>query len=376
MADKYLVEPDVGFVKEIGEYGGDSLKKCFQCATCSVACPISPDTKPFPRKEMIAASWGLKDKLVGNGDIWLCHNCGDCSTLCPRGAKPGDVLAAIRAYAISHYAGFPTLGKLVNDPKKLPVLFAIPAVLFLVLGLILKIFGINWLNFSPERVVEHGDTVGHIAHHMFFSTWLVDLIFISTSIFTVVVFALGLKRMIAETQKFFNDNPEFYLYYRSGSTHLDDKYFVRTEISCTLNCSRFIYDPFFSTSHDYTLAAIKADEKIARYCNEELNKLKRWGRYRLVRSDMTWDHTKRDLILIIYGIHYMDSVNNGNASIKDLVKGFESLFNVDLSGYYHIFYEAIQRQQPFEYLDKMKETLTKLKEESDENKRQKRRNRK
>jgi quinone-modifying oxidoreductase subunit QmoC len=198
MADKYLVEPDVGFIKEIEEYGGGSLKKCFQCATCSVACPISPDTKPFPRKEMIAASWGLKDKLVGNGDIWLCHNCGDCSTLCPRGAKPGDVLAAIRAYAISHYAGLPALGKIVNDPKKLPILAAIPAVLFLVLGLILKMFGVHWLNFSPERIFEEGDTVGHIAHHAFFHTWLVDLIFVPTSIFVVAVFALGLKRFIAD----------------------------------------------------------------------------------------------------------------------------------------------------------------------------------
>lgn len=198
MADKYLVEPDIGFIKEIGEYGGDSLKKCFQCATCSVACPISPDNKPFPRKEMIAASWGLKDKLVGSGDIWLCHNCGDCSTLCPREAKPGDVLAAIRMYAISHYAGFPALGKIVNDPKKLPVLLAIPAVFFLVLGLVLKIFGVNWLNFSPERVYEEGDAVGHIAHSMFFHTWLVDLIFIPASIFAVVVFALGLKRMVAD----------------------------------------------------------------------------------------------------------------------------------------------------------------------------------
>ncbi len=181
-----------------------------------------------------------------------------------------------------------------------------------------------------------------------------------------------LRQIIAETQKFFNDNPEFYLYYRSGATHMDEKYFVRSEISCVLNCHRFIYDPYFSTSHDYTLAAIKANEKIAAYCNEELNNLKRWGKYRLVRSDMTWGHTKRDLMLIVYGIYYMDAVNKGNTSIKDLAKGFESLFNVDLSGYYHIFYEAIQRQKPFEYLDKMKETLAKLKEDSDENKRKKR----
>jgi len=193
MADKYLVEPDVNFIKEIGEYGGDSLKKCFQCATCSVACPISPDNKPFPRKEMIAASWGLKDKLVGNGDIWLCHNCGDCSTLCPRGAKPGDVLAAIRMYAISHYAGLPALGKLFSDPKKLPIVAAIPIVIFLVIGLIVDLFGTNWLDFTPAL-----DAHGQIAHHMFFHTWLVDMIFVPTSIFVVAVFALGLKRFIAD----------------------------------------------------------------------------------------------------------------------------------------------------------------------------------
>jgi quinone-modifying oxidoreductase, subunit QmoC len=199
MADKYLVEPDVGFIKELGDLGGDSLKKCFQCATCSVVCPISPDTKPFPRKEMIAASWGLKDKLIGNGDIWLCHNCGDCSTKCPRGAKPGDVLSAIRMYAIGHYGGFPKLGALINDPKKLPVVAAIPAVLFFVLGMILKMFGIDWLNFSPERVyTSAADVQGHIAHAQFFSTWLVDLIFIPLSIWVVVVFALGLKRFVAD----------------------------------------------------------------------------------------------------------------------------------------------------------------------------------
>jgi quinone-modifying oxidoreductase subunit QmoC len=190
MAEPYMIEPDVSFIKEIGILGGDDLKKCYQCATCSVVCPISPDNHPFPRKEMIAASWGLKDRLVGNADIWLCHNCGDCSTYCPREAKPGDVLAAIRAYAITDYAVPKKLAKMVNDPKKLPILLAFPAVLFLVIGLVLKMFGINWLNFSPT-----GD---EIAHAKFFSTWLVDLIFIPAFFFAVVVFAIGVKRFLGD----------------------------------------------------------------------------------------------------------------------------------------------------------------------------------
>jgi quinone-modifying oxidoreductase subunit QmoC len=188
MSDAYVIEPDVGFVKELKGLGADTLKKCYQCATCSVACPISPENKPYPRKEMIAASWGLKDKLVKNPDIWLCHNCGNCSTLCPRGAAPGDVLAAVRSYAIAEYAVPKFMGKAVNDPKKLPFLIAVPIILFLVVGLLLKMVGINWLNFAPG-----GD---EIVHSHFFSTWMVDLIMIPTFTAAIIIFALGIKNFL------------------------------------------------------------------------------------------------------------------------------------------------------------------------------------
>lgn len=190
MADRYLADPDVGFIQEITQLGGADVKKCFQCATCSVACPISPETKPFPRKEMIATSWGLKDKLVGNADIWLCHNCGDCTTRCPRGAKPGDVLAAVRAYSVAEYATPKALAKAVQDPKKLPILLAIPAVLILVIGLLLKMVGVDWLNFAPT-----GD---HLWQADYIGNLLVDMIMVPTFTAAIVVFALGLKRFVVD----------------------------------------------------------------------------------------------------------------------------------------------------------------------------------
>lgn len=190
MADTYHVEPDLTFIDEVGKLGGQDLKKCFQCATCAVVCPISPDSKPFPRKEMIAASWGLKDKLVRSADIWLCHNCGDCNTRCPRGAKPGEALAAIRSYTISEYAAPKQLAEALKDPKKLPILFALPAVIFLVVGLILKIFGIHWLNFSLD-----GDFVWQA---QYINNYLVDIIMLPTFLGAIAIFALGLKRFIAD----------------------------------------------------------------------------------------------------------------------------------------------------------------------------------
>ncbi len=190
MSDSYMVEPDVGFIKDVMKLGGQDLKKCYQCATCSVACPISPDNKPFPRKEMIATSWGLKDRLVGNADIWLCHNCGDCTTRCPRGAKPGDVLAAVRAYAVTEYAVPKALGKMVNDPSKLPILLAIPAIIILVVGMLTNLVGLGWLSFAP--------TGEEIWQNNYINNYLVDIIMIPTFTFAIVVFALGLKRFVAD----------------------------------------------------------------------------------------------------------------------------------------------------------------------------------
>ncbi len=192
MSNSYLVEPDVKFIKEVTQLGGQDVKKCFQCATCSVACPISPDTKPFPRKEMIATSWGLKDRLIGNGDIWLCHNCGDCSSKCPRGAKPGDVLSAVRSYAVSEYAVPKMLGKAVNKPGLLPILLAIPVILFLVVGTFSNVIGLNWLSFAP------GHEGGALWQHDYINNLLVDTIMIPTFFFAVAVFGLGLKRFIGD----------------------------------------------------------------------------------------------------------------------------------------------------------------------------------
>jgi len=127
------INPDLKFIKYLKGAGGDTLKKCYQCATCSVICPLSGDNNPFPRKEMIWAQWGLKDKLVADPDIFLCHQCGDCTAYCPRGAKPGDVLGAIRAYAYTHY-GFPSgLAKLATSAKNLPLLIGIPAAIVLIM---------------------------------------------------------------------------------------------------------------------------------------------------------------------------------------------------------------------------------------------------
>ncbi len=202
MSKEYLVEPDLDFIQQVVGLGGDSVKKCFQCATCAVACPIAPEKSPFPRKEMLAASWGIKDRLVGSADIWMCHECGDCTTLCPRGAKPGDVLSAVRSAAIAEYSAPKAIAKAVNDPKMLLFVLAIPAVWFALMAFITmtmgdtmdKIFsgiGIHWYH-GP-----HG-AEAPLAHTNFISTWLVDFTFVPLAGLVTLAFALSLKRFVSD----------------------------------------------------------------------------------------------------------------------------------------------------------------------------------
>jgi len=101
--ESYLVEPDLDFIRELGEFGATTFSKCYQCATCSASCSISPDENPFPRKEVLWAKWGLTDRLKEDLDIWTCYYCGDCSTECPRGADPGETMMALRRYMTSVY---------------------------------------------------------------------------------------------------------------------------------------------------------------------------------------------------------------------------------------------------------------------------------
>jgi ferredoxin len=98
-----LIEPDLGFLSQLEAFGARSFRNCYQCATCSATCSLSPAENPFPRKEMLWLKWGLKDRLVRDLDVWTCYYCGECSANCPRDANPGETMMALRRYLTSWY---------------------------------------------------------------------------------------------------------------------------------------------------------------------------------------------------------------------------------------------------------------------------------
>lgn len=198
MENNVRIKPDLQFIKELQEVGGDAVKKCYQCATCSVACPLSPSDNPYPRKEMVWAQWGLKDKLVNDIDIWLCHNCGTCSDLCPRGARPGDMLAALRNMAYKKLVTPSIIGKWMSSPKGLPFLIGIPAVLYMLIWLIMA--GVRG-SFFPllDGEIVYG--------HLFPGDFTIDPIFGLVFLFMAWTFYKGIKTLTAS----FKNQPRVFM---------------------------------------------------------------------------------------------------------------------------------------------------------------------
>ena len=134
---------------------------------------------------MIYAQWGMKDKLFANPDIWLCHQCSDCTAYCPRGAKPGEVLNAVRKLSIEKYS-FPSfLGKAVGNPGALVLLLAVPAVIFLI---ILAAIGHLDLAAIPRN------ELGQISYAKFLKSYYIDGVFVPVAMFAVISFAVGISR--------------------------------------------------------------------------------------------------------------------------------------------------------------------------------------
>ncbi len=197
MAEGKLIKPDLNFVKRVMSSGGESLKKCYQCATCSVVCNMTPDDKPFPRKEMIHAQWGLKEKLFGNPDVWICHQCSDCTAYCPRGAKPGEVLGAIRKVSIEHYSFPSVMGRMVGDPKFLIFLLALPILLF---GVIAPYVGhlipAQYLEgHTPKYLYEAMTSTEPIVYaEQLMPVPFIDTIFICAALFAALGFFIGVMK--------------------------------------------------------------------------------------------------------------------------------------------------------------------------------------
>jgi hypothetical protein len=183
-----------------------------------------------------------------------------------------------------------------------------------------------------------------------------------------------LENALGRIKYFFDMNFDFYHYYRSGSTHLDKYYFTRgkLDIQLILDCFYFERDTKFSTSHDFKVAKIMANEMLTVYLNNKLSKLEQYPQGVIednsnhLKGKHKWTGSKTDLSEMLYGIHVKGSVDNGNVDIKELADYFGIIFNIDLKDIYRIYLNIRSRKGSRTlFLDSLVDGLNRKMDEDD-----------
>lgn len=164
--------------------------------------------------------------------------------------------------------------------------------------------------------------------------------------------------------QFFTRNLGFYNYYRTQKTEQDAVYFVRKP--CALSYQPVIPPEIIienysdgSSDYSYKLAKIHALERLISYTNREIHALNKQDNIESPDClDVKWTGKKVDLIELAYAIKATDTVNHGNATIKDIIRALENTFHIKLGNFYSVFLKDIRlRKDSSTYLDKMKKGL-------------------
>ncbi|VXC05445.1 conserved hypothetical protein [Flavobacterium sp. 9AF] len=178
---------------------------------------------------------------------------------------------------------------------------------------------------------------------------------------------------LLKLKSFFDNELEFYQYYRSGSTYLDYKYFQRGKFDIKLALDNYYFetDTTFSTSHDFKVAQILANDLIQLYLENQLlmieNKDNSEKSQRKPNIKLMWTGSKVSLTELLYALHSEGVFNNGAADLKDIAEYFEHIFEIDLGQYRRAFLEIRARKsERTKFITSLNETLLKRMDNADD----------
>ncbi len=91
------------FIKEISEIpGGESIRLCIQCGTCTASCPNAEKMQHTPAQLIAMARAGLRQEVLSSNAMWLCLSCYTCTVRCPRGIKQTELMHILESLAVRH----------------------------------------------------------------------------------------------------------------------------------------------------------------------------------------------------------------------------------------------------------------------------------
>lgn len=105
--------PFLEVTKAILEAGGEDIKKCYQCGTCTAVCPWGNVREFSPRYVFKLAQHGLEG--YEGEEVWLCSTCRTCVDRCPRGVDIIEVFTSMRSIIAQTGLIPPTLRSVIGS---------------------------------------------------------------------------------------------------------------------------------------------------------------------------------------------------------------------------------------------------------------------
>jgi heterodisulfide reductase subunit C len=94
---------DKTFLEELASIpGGEGVKLCIQCGTCSGSCPNANEMDYAPRQMIALVRAGMRDEALSSNSMWYCASCYLCTVRCPREIKITELMHALECLAIRH----------------------------------------------------------------------------------------------------------------------------------------------------------------------------------------------------------------------------------------------------------------------------------
>jgi len=154
-----------------------------------------------------------------------------------------------------------------------------------------------------------------------------------------------------DLKEYFDNNIDFYKYFRSQRTDLDKQYFLRCQpdIETYFDSFYFERDRKFSTGFDLKVATILANDMLSNYLNAELVKEDLPNNHQFDNSNIQkvkakWTGSKVALVELIYAFNTSKCINNGKSDLKRMTSYVENLFDIDLGDVYRTFIEIRNRK--------------------------------
>jgi len=94
---------DPKFKNDVANHpGGENIKLCFACGTCTAGCPVAEvDTEFDPRKIIRQVLLGMRQQTLSSPVIWRCVQCYSCTAKCPQNVRFREIIRALREMAVA-----------------------------------------------------------------------------------------------------------------------------------------------------------------------------------------------------------------------------------------------------------------------------------